>query len=139
MGGSIAVGKNGMGGSCNGLGACIGSEGICRNGAAVWASFKLRLWANSGMSTSIHLCIYQTPLADEVYLNRLRPNLPKKPGIRLTLRIPTLAAMLLEETKRGGLRKTIRQLPRTCKQPDILATQVNIQRMSVTSLKLGSP
>lgn len=97
------------------------------------------MWANSGMSISIHLCIYQTPLADEMYLNRLRPNLPKKPGMRLTLHIPTLAAMLLEETKRGGSLKTIRQLRRTCKQPDMLATQVNIQRMSVTSLRLGSP
>lgn len=29
MGGIIAVGENSMGGSCHGLGACIGSESLC--------------------------------------------------------------------------------------------------------------
>lgn len=139
MGGSTAIGKNGMGRGCHGMGACIGFEGLCRNGAAVWTSFKLRMWANSGMPFSIYPFIYQMSLADEIGLNRLRPNLPKKPEIRLTLRIPTLAAMLLEETRREGSLKMIRQLRPTCKRPDIPATRVNIQHMSATSLRLGSP
>ena len=49
MGRSIAAGKNGVGRGGDGLGACDGSEGLCRDGTTVWAAVEVCVRAHSGM------------------------------------------------------------------------------------------
>lgn len=49
LGGSVEVGPDGVGGGRHVLGACVGAEGLCRVGAAVWVAVEFRLRTRQGM------------------------------------------------------------------------------------------
>lgn len=49
MGRGIAAGTDGVGRGGDGVGACDGFEGLCRDGAAVWAAVEFCVRPRSGM------------------------------------------------------------------------------------------
>lgn len=55
MGRGVEVGEDGMGGECDGMGACACSESVCGDGVEVWVAVEFRVWIGQGKSFASHL------------------------------------------------------------------------------------
>ena len=95
-----------MGGGGHGVGACAGAEGICGDGAEIWSSTFVRVWACKGMlRTSIDSFLPTSPAVLTGVLWQTTPKLMKRVRNSLDSSYSYLAGNAFGRDKKGRVTK----------------------------------